>query len=72
MVGPREIAKALKKGGEMLIIGEGFDCMVELADEGREMLEQRGVQWQILPTPAAVEVWNGAEGSKALILHVTC
>lgn len=72
VVGPREIAKALKKGGEMLIIGEGFDCMVELADEGREMLKQRGVRWQILPTPAAVEVWNEAEGPKALILHVTC
>lgn len=72
MIGPRELKKALARGAEVLIIGEGFDGMVRLADEGRELLEQRGVRWQILPTPDAVETWNEAEGRKALILHVTC
>ncbi|MGI5819946.1 MAG: ROK family protein [Armatimonadota bacterium] len=72
IIGPRELKKALKKGPESLIIGEGFDGMVRLADEGREMLEQRGVRWRILPTPDAVEAWNDAEGRRALILHVTC
>lgn len=72
VIGPRELKKALRKGAELLIIGEGFDGMVRLADEGREMLEQRGVRWQILPTPHAVGAWEEAEGRKALILHVTC
>ena len=72
IIGPRELGKALKKAPEMLIIGEGFDGMIRLADEGREMLEQRGVRWELLPTPEAVEAWNEAEGRRALILHVTC
>jgi glucokinase len=72
VVGPRELKKALKKGAEVLIIGEGFDGMLRLADEGREMLDQRGVRWQIVPTPDAPEAFEEAEGRKALILHVTC
>jgi glucokinase len=72
IIGPRELKKALKKGAEVLIIGEGFDGMLRLADEGREMLDQRGVRWQILPTPEAVEAWQQTDGRKALILHVTC
>jgi glucokinase len=72
IIGPRELKKALKKGAEVLMIGEGFDGMVRLADEGRELLEQRGVHWEILPTPDVPHAWNEAEGRKALILHVTC
>ncbi len=72
VIGPRELKKALKKGAEMLIIGDGFNGMVRLADEGREMLEQRGVRWEIAPTPDAVTRWNEAQGRRALVLHVTC
>ncbi|MGC9319145.1 MAG: ROK family protein, partial [Armatimonadota bacterium] len=72
VLGPRELKKALKKGADTLIIGEGFNGMVRLSDEGRELLEQRGVTWQMLPTPKAVEAWNLAQGRRALILHVTC
>jgi len=72
IIGPRELKKALKKGAEVLLIGEGFDGMIRIADEGREMLEQRGVRWRILPTPEIPDGWNEADGRKALILHVTC
>lgn len=72
IIGPRELKKALKKRPELLIIGAGFDEMVRLADEGRELLQERGVRWELLPTPEAVERWNEAEGRKALVLHVTC
>ncbi|MBD3293199.1 MAG: ROK family protein [Armatimonadia bacterium] len=72
IIGPRELKKALKKGAEALVIGEGFDGMVRLAEEGREMLEQRGVRWEMLPTEEAIDAWEGKDGRKALILHVTC
>lgn len=72
VIGPRELKKALRKDAEALIIGAGFDEMVRLADEGRELLEERGIRWQIAPTPRAVEAWNETGGRKALILHVTC
>ncbi len=72
ILGPRELKKALKRGAELLIVGAGFDSMLRLADEGRDLLEQRGVRWEMLPTPEAVERWNSMQGRKALILHVTC
>ncbi len=72
ILGPRELKKALKGGADTLIIGAGFDEMVRLSDEGREMLQQRGLRWEIMPTPDAVEAWRKATGRKALILHVTC
>ncbi len=72
VIGPRELEKALKGAPELLIIGAGFDEMVRLADEGRALLEERGVRWELLPTPGAVEAWNEAEGRRALVLHVTC
>ncbi len=72
ILGPRELKKALKGGADTLIIGAGFDEMVRLSDKGREMLQQRGLRWEIMPTPDAVEAWRKATGRKALILHVTC
>lgn len=72
IIGPRELKRALRGDPALLIIGAGFDGMVRLADEGRELLEERGVAWRLLPTPDAVEAWNAAEGRRALILHVTC
>lgn len=72
VIGPRELEKLLKKGPDLIIIGEGFDGMIRLADEGRELLQERGVRWELLPTPDAVARWNEAEGRRALILHLTC
>ncbi len=72
VIGPRELKRALRKGAELLIIGEGFDSMVRMSDEGREMLAERGVPWEMLPTPEAAEAYNQAEGRRALLLHVTC
>jgi len=72
VIGPRELKKTLKQAPELLIIGSGFDEMVRLADEGRALLEERGVRWELLPTPRAIEAWNEAEGRRALLLHVTC
>ncbi len=72
VIGPRELKKVLRGDPDVLIIGRGFDCMVRLAEEGRRMLEERGVRWELLPTPEAAEAFNQAEGRKALLLHVTC
>jgi len=72
VLGPRELKRVLKGDPELLIIGVGFDRMVRLADEGAEMLRERGVTWEMLPTPDAVAAWNEAEGPRALVMHVTC
>ncbi len=72
VLGPRELKRVLKGGPELLIIGTGFDRMVRLADEGAELLRERGVRWEMLPTPDARVAWNEARGPKALVMHVTC
>lgn len=72
VVDGKEIARACKGNPELLIIGAGFKGMLSLTDEALEYLDTLGISHELLPTPEAVERFNRAEGSKALILHLTC
>jgi glucokinase len=71
-LGPEELEKVLKGDPPTLIIAAGFSSMVHLTEEAETYLRDRGVEWQLLPTPEAAEAFNAAEGRKALFMHVTC
>ena len=72
VVDGKEIARVCKGNPELLVIGTGFQEMVRLTDDAREYLETLGMRYEVLPSPEAVEAWNHANCSKALILHITC
>jgi glucokinase len=72
VLGPEELQKVLKGNPPLLIIAAGFSSMVHLTEEAEAYLRERGVQWQLLPTPQAVPAFNEAHVRKALFMHVTC
>ena len=72
VVDGKEIAKVCKGNPALVIIGRGFAELVSLTDDAREYLDTLGIDYALLPSPEAVELYNETTGPKALILHVTC
>jgi hypothetical protein len=71
-VGFSEIEGLLKEGPEALIIGTGYDNMVQVEEE---ILAMCSVQVLPLPTPQAVRRYNELRGEGkrvAAIIHSTC
>ncbi|MFQ5813861.1 MAG: MTH938/NDUFAF3 family protein [Anaerolineae bacterium] len=71
-VGLAEIEPLLKEGPDVLIIGTGYDNMVQLEEE---ILAMSAVQILPLPTPQAVRRYNELKGEGkrvAAIVHSTC
>jgi len=71
-IGPAELKKVLKGDPETLIIGAGQSASADLTKEGRDLLAERGVRVEVLPTPDAIKVYNATTGRKAALMHVTC
>ncbi len=67
-----EIKPLLREGPDVLIIGTGYDGMVQVDEE---LLAMSAVQVLPLPTPQAVRRYNAlkSEGKRvAAIIHSTC
>jgi hypothetical protein len=67
-----EAKHVYEEGAERLIIGTGQDGMVELSTEAADYFVRKKCQVELLPTPAAIRVWNEAEGAVISLFHVTC
>jgi len=61
-----------QKGAAQLLIGAGQNGTVGLSEEAANYFQRLRCQVQLLPTPAAIPVWNQAEGAVIAMLHVTC
>ena len=61
-----------EEGAERLIVGTGQYGLAKLSDEAAEFFERKGCQVDLLPTPDAIQEWNGAEGAVIGLFHVTC
>jgi hypothetical protein len=55
-----------------LIIGTGQHGNVELSPEAAAYVKERAWDVVLLPTPTAIEAWNGAGGGTLGLFHVTC
>lgn len=67
-----EAKHVYEKGAERLIVGSGQNGMVTLSDEAAEYFKRKRCQVKLTPTPAAIRVWNKAEGALIGLFHVTC
>jgi len=70
LIGPEELAKVCKGGAGRLIIGAGHQSQAQLTEEGERFLQGRGIDFEVLSTPAAVEAYNAAGGRKAALILV--
>ena len=71
-IGPKELESVCKGDPEILFIGTGQSGLAELTAEGRELLRERGIQFQTLPTPQIVAPFNDCQKRKVALIHVTC
>ncbi len=74
-LGEWEVEALLRGGPKHIIIGSGFQGVLEVQPEVREKLEKSGAKVLILPSPAAVRHYNEMvqEGEKVnILIHTTC
>ncbi len=67
-----EAKHILDEGAERLIIGTGQYGNVKLSGEADHYFRDNGCSVALLPTPQAIDTWNGAEGKTIGMFHVTC
>lgn len=67
-----EIKDLYRDNARRLIIGAGQEGQVQLAPEAAAFLDKRGCKVDLAPTPAAIKLWNEAEGKTLGLFHVTC
>jgi hypothetical protein len=71
-IGPAELKQICKGSPKKVFIGTGQSGTVELTPEGREFLEEHGVEFFAAPTPDVIGAYNKFTKSKAALIHVTC
>jgi hypothetical protein len=67
-----EAGQIYQEGAVRLIVGTGQSGMVKLSEEAADYFKRRGCSVELLPTPAAIGVWNQAKGAVIGLFHVTC
>lgn len=72
VIGPKELEKICVGGPEVLFIGAGQDCGVELTEDAQRYLSQRAIRCEVLPTGKLAEAYNKSKNRKAALIHVTC
>lgn len=73
-VHPDDLRDALQAGAEVVIIGTGYFGRVEVTEEAKRALSERGVELMALKTGEAVEAFNEVSRKRraCALLHLTC
>jgi hypothetical protein len=73
-VQPADVQELLDHGASVVVIAQGFNQQLEVRDETRDMLEERGVALHVLPTEKAVELYNELREKEpaGALIHSTC
>jgi len=69
----KEEAKFIyQEGMSGVIIGSGQYGALTLSEEARMYFQKKHCAVTLLPTPAAIQIWNKTEGNVVGLFHVTC
>lgn len=73
-VQPADVEELLRHGAEVVILSRGMWKRLNVTPEAQTMLERRGVEYHVLPTKRAVEVYNEAARDRpaGALIHSTC
>ena len=71
---PEDLEEALATNPELIIIGTGYGGRVEVSEETKKLLAERGVELLALKTSEAVEAYNEYSPKRrtCALLHLTC
>lgn len=70
----QDLDEVLNAEPEVLVVGTGAHGRVEVRDEVRRVLDERGIELVVAKTPQAVEEYNHLQAEKCAVaaLHLTC
>jgi exopolyphosphatase/guanosine-5'-triphosphate,3'-diphosphate pyrophosphatase len=71
-ISAEELKEICKEKPEILIIGSGYNGAVELIEEAKDFLKEEKIDFEVLPTPEAVNLYNKTDKKKSALIHVTC
>lgn len=72
---PADVQELLDHGARAVVLSRGMNRRLQVMDETVEMLEDRGVDVEVLPTEEAVERYNerASDGEPVgALIHSTC
>lgn len=69
-----DLAEVIAAQPDLLIVGQGANGRMRVADDARQALESAGIEFVASPTPQAVQRYNAASPDKAIAaaFHLTC
>ena len=68
----KEAKYIYQEGMRGVIIGSGQYGALTLSEEAKVYFQKKQCAVTLLPTPAAIQIWNKTEGEVVGLFHVTC
>ena len=72
MVSRDEISYIYDENAELILVGSGQYDRLELSEEAISFLDEHHCDYEVLPTPEAIDFWNSHDGKIVGMFHVTC
>lgn len=71
---PADVVELLDHGATTVVLSQGIMSRLHICPETRQLLRERGVQTHVLPTPAAVKLYNRLRNREQVagLFHTTC
>jgi len=71
---PEDITELLKHGAQVVVLSQGFHSRLQVTQETRKMLEDRGIDYYILETSEAIDKYNRLCKTQPVgaLIHSTC
>jgi hypothetical protein len=73
-VQPADVQELLDHGATIVVIAQGFNRRLQVNEDTRKLLEERGIDLCVLPTEPAVKLYNELRVSRPVgaLIHSTC
>lgn len=70
----RELVNYLEPATKKVVVGTGYSGVMEIADDARELLKQRGIALVAVKSGEAVQLYNREQEKSAttVLIHSTC
>ena len=71
---PADVEELLEHGAKVVVLSKGMNERLQVCSETLEILKQRGVDFYVLQTEKAVEIYNKLREEKPVgaLFHSTC
>jgi hypothetical protein len=71
---PKDVEELLEHGAKVVVLSKGIYERLEVCSETLEMLKRRGIDFHVLQTERAVDLYNKLRGNETVggLFHSTC